>query len=300
MENFISIIIPLYNGQKFIEETLASIVAQSFQNIELIVIDDGSLDDSFSVVENYCKQHDSKILKNIKLIKKENGGVASARNTGIQHANGSWLLFLDQDDILTPAFLEKHVSAMSENIKWQYCAFIRFYDSGKKIIKENGANNSIDTLKKLINGTLFIPPACALISKEALTEVGQFNSEFIPSDEWDFFIRLAMKYQPKYLAEPLVLFRSHLSSTGKQQRLKIFSKQLKVLETHFNALEKLIGTRAFNIRQANILWHIAREHMLINEKTTALNYYVKAIKKNPWRIKLYSSWFLAKFCGKVL
>lgn len=94
----ISIIIPLYNKEKNILNTIASITAQSYNDYEIIVVDDGSTDNSMSLVENLND-------KRIKIFKKQNGGPASARNCGVRLASGDWLLFLDADDTLEPGAL---------------------------------------------------------------------------------------------------------------------------------------------------------------------------------------------------
>lgn len=95
----ISIIIPLYNKEAIIEQSVQSVLSQSFKNFELIIVDDGSTDGSYGIVENI---HDSRI----RLIHQENGGPSKARNTGAKHARGEWILFLDADDELVIDALE--------------------------------------------------------------------------------------------------------------------------------------------------------------------------------------------------
>ena len=96
MNSEISIIIPAYNAGKFIENTLKKLEHQSFKNFEILIVNDGSTDDTQLVVENFM----SKTILNIKLINQENKGEGEARNMGLKYANGEYILFLDADDYL--------------------------------------------------------------------------------------------------------------------------------------------------------------------------------------------------------
>lgn len=112
VENLVSIITPMYNGRRYIAETLDSVLAQSYANWEQIVVDDGSKDDSAAIVESYASR-DSRI----RLIRKPNGGSASARNKALELSKGRYVVFLDSDDLWDPDFLERQL------------AFIRTHDA---------------------------------------------------------------------------------------------------------------------------------------------------------------------------
>ncbi len=111
VNSLVSIIVPLYNSQKFIAESIKSVFAQSYKNWELIVIDDNSTDRSSEIVEGYIKKDNR--IKLIKLDK--NVGGAAARNTGIKAAQGDYIAFLDSDDLWYPKKLEKQVEFMKKN-----------------------------------------------------------------------------------------------------------------------------------------------------------------------------------------
>jgi len=286
----ISIILPLYNGGEFIEKTLLSIGQQSFNNAELIVVDDGSTDNSVEIIKNISSESSCPILKNLKIFSQKNGGVASARNHGIDAAKGEWLSFIDQDDIWLPGKLEKQIEMLhGTNASFCYTAFTRFYSDGKEVPKQNGSSDRNKSLRSLISGQLFIPPSAVLVKKEIAEIIGGFNSDFIPSDEWDFFLRILEKYDPVYCPEILVKFRSHPTSTAKKQKRKIFEAQLKVIEQH-TAIAKETGFyKELKKRKANVLWHLGKEHEADNDKKTAREFYIEAIKNNPTRIKLFAA-----------
>lgn len=106
MENKkVSIIIPCYNAEKYLNEALESIEKQTYDNIEIILIDDGSKDKTFKLLENYKNNS----LRKVKIIKQENRGVSSARNNGIINATGEYICFIDSDDIISPFFIEELV-----------------------------------------------------------------------------------------------------------------------------------------------------------------------------------------------
>ena len=110
MENnkIISVVIPCYNQAEFLPETLDSLIAQDYRDWEGIIVNDGSLDNTEEVALTYLKKD-----RRLKYIKKENGGLSSARNCGIEHASGEFILPLDSDDIIKPEYLSKAIEAFS-------------------------------------------------------------------------------------------------------------------------------------------------------------------------------------------
>lgn len=107
MNDLVSIIIPAYNAEKYMEKSLKSCISQTYQNIEIIVVNDGSTDNTAKIVEELSKQDNR-----IKIISTENGGVSRARNIGIKNSNGKYLTFLDADDLLCPTALEDMMAAL--------------------------------------------------------------------------------------------------------------------------------------------------------------------------------------------
>jgi glycosyltransferase involved in cell wall biosynthesis len=293
MENItVSIILPLYNGENFIEQTLESIARQSFTDSELIIVDDGSTDNSCTIIKRISSESEYPILKNLQILSKENGGVASARNFGIKATKGKYLAFIDQDDLWVPQKLEQQIAALeSSTATWCYSSYLRFYADGREKIRKRGSSDRIKTLGSLVFGKLFIPPSTVLIEKSVCEEEGGFVSEFTPSDEWDLFLTLAEKHAPVYCPEVLVRFRSHSASTAKKQKRKIFDAQLKVLEKHFSKLKANGFQSDAKKRKANVLWHIGKEYESEGKKKLARKYYAESLRNNPTRVKLLASYF---------
>lgn len=116
MKNIVSIIIPVYNSEKYLRECLNSVISQTWKNIEIVLVDDGSIDQSASICDKYaCKDN------RIKVIHKENGGVSSARNQGIEVCTGDYILFVDSDDFLAENYVE---------------SFFKYGDINSKIVIE--------------------------------------------------------------------------------------------------------------------------------------------------------------------
>ena len=124
----VSIIVPVYNVEQYVEKCILSILNQSYRNIEVIIVDDGSTDDSYNVCTNLQKESPNKI----KLFKKENGGLSSARNFGLSQAKGEYISFVDSDDIISQDFIEKLVSLIEETGSSISCCQVAKFSNEEK------------------------------------------------------------------------------------------------------------------------------------------------------------------------
>ncbi|TFQ19176.1 glycosyltransferase family 2 protein, partial [Escherichia coli] len=106
----VSVIIPAYNAEKFIGRALDSVIKQTWPSVEIVIIDDGSSDNTAAVCREYMSSHD-----HIRYIRKQNGGVSSARNEGIKAASGCYICFLDSDDTYEPDFIRTLVSKVTQD-----------------------------------------------------------------------------------------------------------------------------------------------------------------------------------------
>lgn len=195
--NYISIIIPLYNKEAYIKNTINNVLLQTYKNFELVIVNDGSQDQGPEIVQSF---RDSRI----KLINKANGGVSSARNVGIANAKYDYIAFLDADD----EWLPNHLEVINSLID-QYGAkadvfvtnFARKYPDGSII-----TNRKVDELKHGIITNYFkealkkavIHTSCVCISKKALNNVNGFDERFSNGEDIDLWVRLARKYKISY------------------------------------------------------------------------------------------------------
>ena len=140
-KNLISIVIPCYNTEKFLSDCVKSLDSQTYKNFEAIFVDDGSTDGTLALLNTLCAGKE-----NYKVFSKENGGVSSARNFGIAHANGEFIQFLDSDDMLAP----NHLEVLIENIKDYGICMV-----GHKNVKENDTYDKIAKFAKVKKSVCF-------------------------------------------------------------------------------------------------------------------------------------------------
>ncbi len=140
----ISVIIPVYNAEKHIIETLMSLESQEFKNFEVILVNDGSKDNSFKIAKEYLKKNEM----NYKLLEQKNKGVSSARNAGLKAALGAYITFIDADDIFHPSHLKEMYNGIIENnVKLSICRSKSFEKLTEIADRDNVVNNSGEVLK---------------------------------------------------------------------------------------------------------------------------------------------------------
>lgn len=207
MNNKVSIIIPVYNGENYIRESINSALNQTYKNIEIVVVNDGSKDNTDEICKSFGKK--------IKYIKKENGGVATALNTGIKAAKGQYIAWLSHDDLYKENRIEKGIEALSKQKNKDTIIFSNFelIDSKGKVYSRTHFLSDISR-EKLCQG--FYPVVCAaingcttLINKNCFKKVGLFDENLRTSQDYDMWLKLLKIYPSYCLDEPLVQYRIH-------------------------------------------------------------------------------------------
>lgn len=197
----VSIIVPIYNGAPFIKQAIDCIINQTFSDYELIVIDDGSTDDSYNVIKEYTKD-----IKNKVIIKKNNEGVSRARNTGLDIATGEYIAFLDIDDIWYKSKLQMQVNILENNKEiGLICSAktINGFFSGK--YKNDQCRNFTSTL---INKGNFITTSSVLIRRNILQKNNlRFSPNLKLGEDWLLWIQLSEYVDFYYLSEPLISYK---------------------------------------------------------------------------------------------
>lgn len=170
----VSVIVPVYNVEKYLEKCLDSLINQSLKDIEIIVVNDGSPDNSQEIINKYIKKH-----KNIKSFIKENGGLSDTRNYGIKQASGEYLSFVDSDDYIDKTMLEKmYKKAKKDDLDIVVCNSVNVYDSGVEVEIKN-LNYSDDLVK---NYLISPPMACTRIYKKSLFDKIKFKKNIFYED----------------------------------------------------------------------------------------------------------------------
>ncbi len=196
----ISIVIPLYNKELYIKKTIKNVLEQIHRDFELIIVDDGSADNSVEIVNNFDDNR-------IRLVKKENGGVSSARNVGIKQAKYEYIAFLDADDTWLPTHLEELIGLINDfgNVSDVFATnFAREYDDGR--IEPNREESDLqrgvlDNYFEIIRKKVVIHTSSCCIKKEKLLQVGGFDERLSRGEDLDLWFKVCkdsfVAYNPK-------------------------------------------------------------------------------------------------------
>jgi glycosyltransferase involved in cell wall biosynthesis len=203
----ISVIIPAYNCAITIKETIESVLNQSFSDLELIVINDGSTDSTLNIVS---EMKDSRI----KIFSYPNAGGNVSRNRGINHAIGEFISFLDADDIWTPDKLATQLQAIDKNpttkVAYSWTDYIdengKFVSSGTHISHQGYVYEQLLVKNFLENGSN------PLICKDALHHCGGFDESLVAGQDWDMWLRLAREFNFVAVPEVQILYRISANS----------------------------------------------------------------------------------------
>lgn len=177
----ISIIIPVYNSEKHLKKCLDSIINQNYKNIEIIIIDDGSVDNSYIICDNYKKKD-----KRIKIIKTKNNGVSTARNIGIQNANGIYLTFIDSDDYIDSDYIDILYKTISKyNVNCVVSSLT--IKNNTYFVEEMNSNNAIINMMK---SKKIDSSACGKMIRTDIAKDIMFDTKLIIAEDMKFYYDL--------------------------------------------------------------------------------------------------------------
>jgi glycosyltransferase involved in cell wall biosynthesis len=198
--NFASVVIPSFNQGRYLAESVGSVLTQTHPHYEIIIVDDGSADDTALVARELIKLHPS---KKISLIQKPNGGAADARNAGIAAAQGSWILTLDGDDKIAPTFLERafYLAQSIPGTNFVYANLQEFGGGSDSWIAPEYSLSSI-----MVQNTF---PCCSLFKRELWVRAGGYPREFPwGAEDYAFWITIAkLGLRPQRIEESLFHYR---------------------------------------------------------------------------------------------
>jgi len=194
----ITVIIPTHNREKLLGQTIESVLNQTVKADEIIIIDDGSTDNTKEIINNYNNE-------TIKYIFQENKGVSNARNHGISLASNEWLCFLDSDDIWEENKLEKQIEFHKQNTQILFSHTDELWLFNDKIIKQkkHQLKPSGFCFEENIPNTL-IGASTMMIHKKVLDEVGYFDEELVACEDYDLWLRILAKYELGLINEKLI------------------------------------------------------------------------------------------------
>lgn len=285
----VSVVIPTYNRAKLVTRAIDSVLNQTFKNFELIIVDDGSTDNTVATIK---KEYSDKRIR--LFAQKTNRGGSAGRNIGIEHSKGKYIAFLDSDDEWLPTKLEKQLSVFKslnlENLGAVGCGW-------KLIIENNGVIKTKDKIPKKIIGNIHgkllagkilsnspLYPGgtpMIMIKKECFKKIGLFDTKLKASQDSDLYLRLSRIYQ--FAAVPEVLVKVYIHSgeritdsidaqiIGKTDFLKKHDKEIP----------------SFSFFRSYLLHHIGIQYMKYGKNRMARRYLFKSVIAYPFKLRYY-------------
>jgi glycosyltransferase involved in cell wall biosynthesis len=226
MKPTVSVVIPTYNNSALLAEAIDSVRSQDFASVEILIVDDGSADDTSEFLRSL---QDS----NIRVVRQPNGGPAKARNLGIAMSQGQWIAFLDDDDLWLPTKLKIQMEEIQRNptVGFSYTDVILHYQNGQEEVhvpKHNGAD--------IFNGLLWgnqLATDTVIVRRECVEAVGGFNESFRTGEDWDLWLKLAARFESIYVPKHLTFCRPPANRGAKYDMRVYESCTISVLDQLF-------------------------------------------------------------------
>lgn len=300
----VSVIIPAYNAGKWIPETIASVVHQTYPDLEIIVIDDGSKDDTFACAHDLLSASKRPHV----VVRQQNQGAAAARNRGVQIAAGDWIQFIDADDLLEPEKIAEQAACVAglETSGLKTCDVV--YSDWRKLVLKNEVWTEqdvrrpvigSDALSDILSDQHFMQLGCMLIKKASITAVGGFDTSHEPIEDVGLCVKLAMQGRTFVKAAsngPVASYRDMPRSFSKISHQKFIEsciKNAKLAERYLasqgepmpSLVEAIVEVYYAGARHyAGVDW--ARFEELVADIEA---YRPRFIPKGPWRIRILSA-----------
>jgi glycosyltransferase involved in cell wall biosynthesis len=253
----VSVIIPTYNRADFIEDAVESVLCQTYKDYEIIIVDDGSTDSTKDVLQKFHNK--------IRYIYKNNGGEASARNTGIKHAQGEYIAFLDSDDLWLPKRLKFGVQALDFNKNIGL-----FFSDCNRVFNGKKASKTYFDDYKPYSGFIFrqlymqdfIPTLTVILRTECFRKVGIFSEDLTLCTDYDMWLRISACFKIDHTKMPLAILRSHSKSISRENFSGTFLRKV-LVETRTNYKNHIkefsrAAKRRISMVSCSCGWHLMK------------------------------------------
>lgn len=208
----VSVIVPVFNMDRYVAETLDSVLTQTFRDFEVIVVDDGSTDATPEILKGYGSR--------IRVIRRTNGGCPAALNTGLREAQGMWIAWVSADDLWEPTKLERQIEVIDRKpgVGMVYTDYVYIDKDGMVLSREHFPcpPTRRKTILRLIR-RCFVNGSSTLIRRDVFDAIGPYD-EFEPLIfDWDIDLRIALAFDLAHVPEPLVRYRIHPGQNSARQ-----------------------------------------------------------------------------------
>jgi len=279
----ISVVIPVYNGGRFVADAVESVLEQTYDNYEIIVVNDGSTDDTEEILKPY--------MDRIVYIKTANSGVSSARNTGIMNARGAYVAFLDQDDVFHPERLKVTVEYLDAHPEaaMVYTSAQRMFMDGTLLPGKDLPGYSGDIFVRLFE-KCFIAPSMAVCRRDVLADVGMFSTELSSEGEdYNLFLGISSRYHVGYVPQRLLTYRLHPDNTSKSKEEIAPFRYEQILGAYADHLRKnyRMGRWVYRKRMSKVYREKAKIFLSQGNRIDALASLKRSIWLFPFRFDVF-------------
>ncbi len=293
-----TVVIPVYEAEKYICRAMDSVYRQTFKDYELIVVDNGATDNSYNIVKEFIDNHKDADIKCIRLEK--NKGISGGRNAGINAAQGKFIALLDADDYWEKNKLEEVAKAIEKNsdkdVFWHWENQVG--EKEKRVARFRKVDNSTPYMDLLLNGNC-LSPTTVCVKTNALRKINGFDMKLDQGQEdYDCWLRIARNGSKFHLIEkPLsnwIIREDSLSAKHEQHFLAVIA----MLKTHFkylihNGEDKKKITKLWKNTKSKQYCYLGRSLSLSGDVKRAIHYYIESIKCNPFFYKPYGGIVMA-------
>jgi glycosyltransferase involved in cell wall biosynthesis len=270
----VTVIIPTFNRSRLLIEALTSVMDQTFRDSEIVVVDDGSTDDTQEALVPFANR--------IRYVRKANGGEASARNRGIQEARARRVAFLDSDDRWEPAFLETTMQHLDRHPELGLVA------TACSVVPEGHQRRRIR--RAMLQGDLlltlfsrnFITASAVLINRDCFAKVGFFNEQLDQATDYDMWLKIARAYPIAFLNKPLCRWRRHEGNSSRDE-LRHRQCVLKVIEA--NCDPSRIPQALYQRRRSRLWVSLGRVYLGLGRIEEGNACFREAIALTPYRFR---------------
>jgi glycosyltransferase involved in cell wall biosynthesis len=282
----VSVMMPVYNTERYLAEAVESILAQTFADFELIAVDDGSTDGSGAILERYAARDGR-----VRVERLEHGGIVAARNRALELARGEFCAVMDSDDVALPGRLERQVAYLRDHPE-VLCVgtAVRLIDPDGRVLRDAHAGMDHERIQEvLLSGRCPLNHPSVLMRRAAVLAVGGYRDGFAPSEDLDLFLRLGEVGRLANLPEVLQKYRQHPRSASEQG-------QRRQLERAARAVREACQRRGLPPRDLALKpwrptgWR-SRMQTYVNygwwgfqrgDRRVALRYGLRAVGQMPW------------------
>lgn len=277
-----SVVVTCYNYGHYLAGCLESVLRQTYQNFEIILVNDGSTDNTDEVIALYI--HNTRI----RYIKQQNAGQANAKNTGIKNARGEYIAFLDADDMWEENKLEKQLSLFHDPQVGVVYSTVQYIDQqGNKVSSMSDSTYLAPRTGKVTEFLFFdnfIPFSSSIVRHECFERLGVFDESIKMGIDWDLWLRISVHYLFQFVDEPLLLYRwGHEGQMSKNLDLRHECAD-RIMSRFLAQNPGMISDKI--IYDAMVYTYFRRGYCYRSQNLiTSLKYYLKAIRTNPihWR-----------------